>query len=117
MKSVLPQSRAILFDAELLSARLSPDGIVVVAALLAHEENGFSFLLTSGHRKGSVCRLIWAIWKFRVPIIAVEGLFRQVEMTRLATFLGSASWKTLGMTIEKHARASKKRSSPRLSYC
>jgi len=117
MKSVLPQSRAILFDAELLSARLSPDGIVVVAALLAHEENGFSFLLTSGHRKGSVCRLIWAIWKFRVPIIAVEGLFRQVEMAVLATFLGSALLKTLCATSEKNGRSYKNRLSPIPGYC
>ena len=61
MESVLPQTRAILFDAKFLSAGLSPDGIVVVAALFTHEKNRFSFLLTSGHREGSVCRLIWAI--------------------------------------------------------
>lgn len=99
VKSVLPQTRAILLNAKLLSARLSPDRIVVVAALFAHEKNRFSFLLTSGHREGSVCRLTWAIWKIRVAIIAVEGLFRQVEMARLATFLGSASRKTLRMTV------------------
>ena len=90
MESVLPQTRAILFDAKFLSAGLSPDGIVVVAALFTHEKNRFSFLLTSGHREGSGYRLIWAIWKFRVAIIAVERPFRQVEMTTLATFLGSA---------------------------
>lgn len=90
MESVLSQTRAILFDAKFLSAGLSPDGIVVVAALFTHEKNRFSFLLTSGHREGSGYRLIWAIWKFRVAIIAVERPFRQVEMTTLATFLGSA---------------------------
>lgn len=101
VKSVLPQSRAILLDTKLLSARLSPDRIVVVAALLTHEENRFSFLLTSGHREGSVCRLSWAIWKFRVAIIAVQGLFRQVEMAVLATFLGSALSKTLQDDLRK----------------
>ena len=90
MESVLPQTRAILFDAKFLSAGLSPDGIVVVAALFTHEKNRFSFLLTSGHREGSGYRLIWAIWKFRAAIIAVQRPFRQVEMTTLATFLGSA---------------------------
>ena len=101
VKSVLPQSRAILFDTKFLSARLSPDRIVVVAALLANEENSFSFLLTSGHREGSGYRLIWAIWKFRVAIIAVQGLFRQVEMAVLAAFLGSALPKSVGMIFEK----------------
>lgn len=117
VKSMLPQTRTILLHAKLFSARLSPDRIVVIAALLAHEKNRFSFLLTSGHREGSVCRLIWAIWKFRVAIIAVEGLFRQVEMARLATFLGSASQKTLRMTVEKDRRTLKNRYSPRPSYC
>ena len=117
VKSMLPQTRTILLNAKLFSARLSPDRIVVIAALLAHEKNRFSFLLTSGHREGSVCRLIWAIWKFRVAIIAVEGLFRQVEMARLATFLGSASQKTLRMTVEKDRRTFKNRYSPRPSYC
>ena len=117
MESVLPQTRAILFDAKFLSAGLSPDGIVVVAALFTHEKNRFSFLLTSGHREGSGYRLIWAIWKFRVAIIAAEGLFRQVEMGPLATFLGSASRKMHRMTIQKDAVTYKKRSSSHPSYC
>jgi hypothetical protein len=117
VKSVLPQTRAILFNAKFLSARLSLDRVVVVAALFTHEKNRFSFLLTSGHREGSVCRLIWAIWKFQVAIIAAEGLFRQVEMAPLATFLGSASRKMHRIIVQKDAGTYKKPCSPRPSYC
>lgn len=49
MDRVLAKSRRILLQSELLSAGFSFQGIVVIAGLLADEENGFGFLFTLGH--------------------------------------------------------------------
>jgi hypothetical protein len=42
---VLAQPGAKLAELQLLAAHLPPEGVVVIAGLLAHEEHGLDFLL------------------------------------------------------------------------
>lgn len=48
VQRVLPQARAVLFQAKFFAARFSADCIVVVPGFLTHEKQGFEFFL--GHR-------------------------------------------------------------------
>ena len=52
MHGVTSQPRAELLQAELLSARLPADRVVVVASLLAHEVHDFELFLSLGHGAG-----------------------------------------------------------------
>jgi hypothetical protein len=47
---VLPKPGAVFLEFEFLAARLSPDRVVIVARLLANQENGFRLLLALGHQ-------------------------------------------------------------------
>ena len=51
VQRALAKPRAILLQLQLLTTWLALVGVVVVAALVTNEENGFGFFLTSGHRR------------------------------------------------------------------
>lgn len=56
MNGVLAQSRAVLFQLQLLAARFTAERVVVVASLFADEEDHF-FLFILGHR-GRLDRIV-----------------------------------------------------------
>lgn len=80
---MLSQTRAVLLQAKFLSARLSFQRIVVIAALFANEKNGF-FLLTLGHDRAR--RILFRVNSVTLAgilggaIIAANTIFPQVEM-------------------------------------
>ena len=78
VQSVLSQPWAVLLQLQFLAARLPPDSVVVIASLLADEENRFHLLLTLGHFGVSRIKICAKCARFNV-LLGSAGAFHGTE--------------------------------------